>query len=196
VKNSASRIGIFGGTFDPPHVGHLIIAEQAREQLSLDKVLFVPAHVPPHKKGSATASPHERLTMTKRALVGIPAFQASSIEIGRKGVSYTVDTLRQLTIQYRKAKLFLIVGGDNFTQFGSWKSSDEILRLATPAVYSREGSLPARWSHHRYHVVRLRGALLNISSTLIRQRLKNGESIRFLVPPSVERYIKLHKLYT
>jgi nicotinate-nucleotide adenylyltransferase len=189
------RIGILGGTFDPPHIGHLIIAEQARQQLRLDKILFVPAYVPPHKMGKATASPVQRLTMTRKAIAGVPEFEVSSVEIGRKGVSYTVDTLRHLKSKYEDATLFLIVGGDNFDQLKTWKSVREILRLATPVVYDREEKKNRVSQRTLRNRILLKGASLRISSTLIRQRLMNGESVRFLVPQAVERYIRLHKLY-
>jgi nicotinate-nucleotide adenylyltransferase len=191
----AKRIGVFGGTFDPPHMGHLIIADQARAQLHLDKVLFVPAHIPPHKMGKATASPLQRLMMTRKAIRGIPEFEASSIEIGRKGVSYTIDTLRHLKSQYADATIFLIVGGDNFAQLKSWKDVRDILRLSIPVVYDREAKNSRTVQRRPGRRILLQGAALTISSTLIRQRLKSGQSIRFLVPPAVERYIRRHRLY-
>jgi nicotinate-nucleotide adenylyltransferase len=195
MKNEVERIGVFGGTFDPPHIGHLIIAEQARQQLRLHKVLFVPAHDPPHKKGQATANPSQRLSMIKRAVSIVPEFEVSSIEIDREGVSYTVDTLRELRTKYRNAKFFLIVGGDNFAQLETWKSVTDILQLATPVVYDREEKKSRSRMRAMPKNIALHGAALRISSTLIRQRLKNGESIRFLVPSVVERYIRQHQLY-
>lgn len=195
MKNGAARIGVFGGTFDPPHVGHLIIAEQARQQLHLDTVLFIPAFLPPHKKRGAAASPSQRIAMLAMALGGSPGLKVESLEIDRQGTSYTVDTLKELKRRIGRARLFLIVGGDNFEQFKKWKSADEIRRLATLVVYDRKKATVDKRKRGSRSAVVLRGALLNISSTEIRQRIRNGESIRFLLPRPVEQYIRRHKLY-
>ena len=189
------RIGIFGGTFDPPHIAHLIIAEQARQQLRLHKVLFVPAHDPPHKKGKAWATPAQRLAMLKLATSGVRGFEVSSIEIGRKGLSYTVDTLHELKSKFKNADFFLIVGGDNFAQLDSWKSVEEILRMATPVVYERDHGGATKTLTNPPTKISLHGPLLKISSTMIRERVRDGVSIRFLVPAAVESYIQRHKLY-
>jgi nicotinate-nucleotide adenylyltransferase len=191
----ALRIAIFGGTFDPPHLGHLIIAEQAREQLRLDRVLFIPAYVPPHKKHGATASPRQRLTMTRLAAKSSKAFAVSSIEIRRKGVSYTVDTVRELRKQFPGAEIFLVMGGDNFTLIETWKSSKEIFRNVTVAIYRRSRYTATRAKTPDKRVVELKGVLLDISSTIIRQRVHRGESIRYLVPAAVHSYIRANNLY-
>jgi nicotinate-nucleotide adenylyltransferase len=139
MKSSFKRIGVFGGTFDPPHVGHLIIAAQAVEQLGLDMVYFVPAFLPPHKRKGATALPSQRIVMLKKAVAGTARFVVSSLEIQRKGVSYTIDTLRDIRAMHERAKLFLIVGGDNYRQFRKWRSVQEIRKQATVVVYERGG---------------------------------------------------------
>jgi nicotinate-nucleotide adenylyltransferase len=189
------RIGIFGGSFDPPHTGHLIIAEQARQQMRLDAVFFVPAYAPPHKQRTASTSPAQRLAMTRLAVKGALGLTAIALEIERKGISYTVDTLRQLKKMYVHAEFFLIVGGDNYKQIDSWKSIDEILSLTTVIVYNRSESVESKRQKKRLRVIRLHGVLLHISSTMIRHRVSRGESIRYLVPREIERYIQRHGLY-
>jgi nicotinate-nucleotide adenylyltransferase len=195
MNPSLKRVGVFGGTFDPPHIGHLIIAQQAVEQLKLERVLFVPAFLPPHKRKGATARPLQRLVMLRKAISGVPAFAVSSVEIVRGGVSYTVDTLRDIKAASGDARLFLIVGGDNFAQFRKWKSASEIRKLATIVVYERADSRRKTLQHAKGKVIFLRGARLDVSSTLIRDRVKRHVPIRFLVPPAVERFIQDHRLY-
>lgn len=190
------RIGIFGGSFDPPHIGHLIIAELACEQLGLDKVIFVPAYLPPHKVGSHRSSPHHRLQMTKIAVKGNPRFAVSDIEIQREGISYTVDTLRYYKKKYPKSKLFLLIGGDNYAQFVTWKSPDVIAKLASLAVYPRLGYdttvLPHSYFGKEYL---LQGNKLDLSSTEIRKRVFTGKTSRYVVPEKVELYIVKNRLY-
>ncbi|HEY6953548.1 MAG TPA: nicotinate-nucleotide adenylyltransferase [Bacteroidota bacterium] len=195
TRSRYQRIGIFGGTFDPPHLGHLIIAEQACEQLRLDKLLFVPAYLAPHKKKGGRANPLQRLHMVKMSISVNRKFEAAPVEIRRKGVSYTVDTLRELRSEYGRAAFYLIVGGDNYATIRSWKSVNEILRMATIVVYRREHpGIRSRTKRVQRHT-RLRGAMLDISSTMIRNRVKQGESIRFLVTENVRRFIEKNKLY-
>lgn len=196
MEKQFRRIGIFGGSFDPPHIGHLIIAELACEQLGLDKVIFVPAYLPPHKVGSHRSSPHHRLQMTKIAVKGNPRFTASDIEIQREGISYTVDTLRHFKKEYPKSKLFLIIGADNYAQFVTWKSPDVIAKLASLAVYPRPGYgttvLPHSYFGKEYLLF---GNKLDLSSTEIRKRVFAAKTIRYLVPEKVEHYIAKKHLY-
>ena len=180
------RIGIFGGTFDPPHIAHLIIAEQAIQQLQLDVVYFVPANIPPHKTYHAFVSANHRWQMVRKAIAGNTKFRASDIELKRKGISYTVDTLLAFKERYPKSNLFLILGGDNYQQFHSWKSPKEILSHATLVVYHRPGVKENRKSLND-GVVFLQGAKFELSSTMIREQLKRGESIKYLVSPAVEQ---------
>jgi nicotinate-nucleotide adenylyltransferase len=195
MNKRRDRIGILGGTFDPPHVGHLIIGEQACAQVRLDKLLFVPAYLPPHKRSGGRANPRRRLRMVRLATRGRSKFEVSPIEIQREGISYTIDTLQELRRKYHKSSFYLIVGGDNFDSFKSWKSVDEIARLATIVVYKRKSRGRKITGARMGKLVHLRGALLDISSTMIRDRIKRGESIRFLVPESVRRFIEKNKLY-
>ncbi len=196
TRAKSPRIGIFGGTFDPPHIGHLLIAEQAREQLKLDKVLFVPAFQPPHKQDRATANPRQRLAMVRLAVSGSSGFEVTALEYRRRGISYTVDTLRELCGLYPGAQLFLIVGGDNFAGFRTWKSIGEILKLATVVVYKRKHHRDRMKGLHLTRVKYLEGAFLEISSTLIRERVTRRQSIRYLVPERVLRYIWRNGVYS
>lgn len=189
------RIGIFGGTFDPPHIGHMIIAELAVQQLRLDKLIFVPAYIPPHKTKGTTASPSQRYAMIKKSISGRREFDVTSIEMDRKGISYTIDTIRDVRTMYKNAKLFLIVGGDNYRQFEKWKSADEIRKLVTLVVYNRSELRLSKGKTKQNGVVKLKGTKLGISSTLIRYHLGRGESIHFLVPPGVEGFIRRRRLY-
>jgi nicotinate-nucleotide adenylyltransferase len=195
-KTQINKMGIFGGTFDPPHLGHLIIAELAREQLGLNIVMFVPAFIPPHKSMRNGATPNERYEMIKKAIQGYRYFQVSRSEIMRKGVSYTADTLSEFKKKYPKTELFLILGSDNLLEFDSWKSPSEILSLATIAVYDRPGfDASSSTVMTRVRPIRLLSVSIDISSSAIRRRVKEGKTIRFLVPASVERFIKSKRLY-
>ncbi|HEY4612761.1 MAG TPA: nicotinate-nucleotide adenylyltransferase [Bacteroidota bacterium] len=190
------RIGIFGGTFDPPHVGHLIIAEQARAQVGLDRIYFIPAFLPPHKRKNSSAQPLDRLTMSKLAVRGDKALRVSDIEIRRKGISYTIDTVRGFHRRYPKAELFLIVGEDNYAAFKTWKSYKEILRSARLIVYRRSSQGMIRTSRSSKKRMRLlQGTLLDISSSDVRRHIQERRSIRSIVPAAVERYIRSKKLY-
>jgi nicotinate-nucleotide adenylyltransferase len=193
-KRASLRIGIFGGTFDPPHIAHLIIAEQAVEELKLDVVYFIPAHIPPHKGHGGFVTAEHRWNMVRKAITGNKKFRASNIELKRKGISYTVDTLRVFKERYPASELFFIIGGDNYRQFHSWKSPKEILRLATIVVYHRPGAKLNSSDFHR-SVVFLHSAMVDLSSTMIRERLYQKESITYLVSPAVERYINQQSLY-
>jgi nicotinate-nucleotide adenylyltransferase len=212
------RIGVFGGTFDPIHFGHLRCAEEAREQLALDQVLFVPAADPPHKPGRRIAPPPHRLAMVQRAVRGNPRFRASSIELERSGPSYTVDTLRSLRRRLGpRPQLFLLLGLDAFRDLATWKEYRLLFTLADLAVWSRppgfrgrtRGLLPvaARGDfcyardqttliHHtgtRIHFLTV--TALDISASDIRQRLQRGRSVRYLLPSAVERYATREGLY-
>jgi len=189
------RIGIFGGSFDPPHIGHLIIAELVRQQLGLDRIVFVPAFAPPHKEGNHASTALDRLRMTRLATKGNPHFSVSDLEVRREGISYTVDTLRVFRRRYPNARLYLLIGGDSLGQFWRWKSPREILALATPAVYSRPGFEHARFPRGR-PLVRIKGPLLQISSTHIRKRIAAKQSIRYLVPDGVRTLIIRRNLYS
>jgi nicotinate-nucleotide adenylyltransferase len=189
------RIGIFGGTFDPPHKGHIAIAEQAKGQLGLDCVWFVPAYIPPHKHQHSSTSAQHRLKMIKLAVSGRKKFKISAIELERRGISYTIDTLKAFKQQFPEAELVLIIGADNLAQFNSWKSPKTILQLASLAVYKRKGFSPTL-KDSAIDFILLKGSMLQVSSTEIRNRIEKGLPIQALVPNPIVLYIKRHSLYT
>ena len=189
------RIGIFGGSFDPPHVGHLVIAELACRSLDLDAVYLVPAFRPPHKAGKHASSAKDRLTMTKLSVRGNPNLRVSDVEIRRKGISYTVDTVRAFRKSFPTSSLFLIIGGDSLRQFLSWKGPEKILSMADLAVYRRPkwSSAQSSVDKSRIHVVK--GPLMDLASSEIRKRLHDGKSIDKMVRDNVLVYIIRNRLY-
>lgn len=192
----SGRIALFGGSFNPPHVGHLALAEAARDEAGLDRVLWMPAATPPHKQDAALPAGHHRLAMTTLATEGNHAFAASDLELRRAGVSYTVDTLRTLHAEHPNAELVLLIGGDSLVQFGSWREPEEILRRATLLVYPRSG---ADFTDLDPAVLRrvtmLERPLLDLSATAVRALLRAGRSARYLVPDRVLAYAAEHGLY-
>ncbi len=192
-NRSVDKIGVYGGTFDPIHIAHLIVAEIAREQCGLDKVIFMPCAVPPHKEMGGVSEARHRYNMVRLAVSDHPDFSVSDMEIKRGGTSYTIDTLRQLSAHFSldPSQLFLIIGADSLADIDTWKEPEEIFRQATPVVAGRPGiKLP-----QNRNVFVLRTPLLEISSTRLRSAVGNGSSIRYLVPAAVENYIDRHHLY-
>ena len=195
------RIGVLGGTLDPIHLGHLIIAEEARDRLDLEEVCFVPARDPWMKAGQPLTSGHDRLSMARLAMEDNPFFRVSTVELERPGPSYTVDTLRELQEDYGpEAQLFFILGSDAFARFDEWKDPEGILGLATLVVVDRPGATAsaeaiAQQVGNAGSVERVRGVHLEISAKDIRRRVAAGASIRYLVPEPVERYIYARGLY-
>jgi nicotinate-nucleotide adenylyltransferase len=190
-----TKVGIFGGTFDPIHLGHLITAQSVKEIRDLEKIIFIPAYISPHKTDAKPSSPDDRLNMIKLAVENIPFFDYSDIEIKKGGISYTVDTLRELKQVYDKIEF--IIGYDNIFTFHNWKEPDEIFKLAKIIVLKRRSSHPPEFEDKYYHqaiFVETRG--IEISATDIRERVKTGLPINFLVPPDVMKYIYKQKLYT
>jgi nicotinate-nucleotide adenylyltransferase len=187
------RVGVFGGTFDPPHLGHLLIAEWAREELALDRVVFMPAGSPPHKRRHDLSGADARIAMTRLATSGHPRFRVSTLETRRRGLSFTVDTLRELKRSTRGAELVLILGADSLDDFRNWHEPREIMRLATLAVAARPAARPLRV---RRGVIALHNPPVALSSSAIRARVRSGRSVRYLVPDKVARYIARHRLYT
>lgn len=197
------RVGVFGGTFDPIHIGHLCIAEEARASLELHQVLFIPAHVSPFKLGQGTTSGAQRLDMVQLAIADNAAFRASDIELKRPGPSYTIDTLRQLGAECgAETELYLILGGDSLASLAAWRQAQELPKLARIALYPRPGFTPdlARLEQQIPGIgtalTRLDAPLLEISATAIRARVSSGRSIRYLVPAAVQAYIREHGLYS
>jgi nicotinate-nucleotide adenylyltransferase len=186
------KIGIFGGTFDPPHIGHLIAAQDALHLLPLDKVLFIPALVPPHKQQRGISPAAVRLRMIQAATQGDTRFEVSDVELKRTGrPSYTVDTLRELR---GEDELFLLLGVDQVREFSTWHQPEEVLRLAQLVMMARDGiEEPPKGGivQHTVPVTRI-----DISSTLIRQRVAAGRPIRYMVPVAVEEIIAAERLYS
>lgn len=190
------RVGIFGGTFDPIHVGHLIVAEQARDRLRLDRVLFVPARVPPHKQAAAAHADH-RYRMVCLATGDHPQFAVSDLELRREGPSYTVDTLRALQAEAPEGtRHYLLLGADSARDFGQWKEFHSLLEGTTIVVMGRpgteQGDLPEAVA---LHATLLSTPLLEISSSEIRRLVREGSTVRYLVPAPVEAYIRSEGLY-
>jgi len=183
------RLGVFGGTFDPVHVGHLAIAQAALEAVGLDRILFVLAKRSPLREHDPVASEADRLRMLELAISGEPRFEPSRIELDRDSPSYTVDTLEQLAGQ---GELFLILGSDAIADFGRWKSPERIARLATLVVAERPGA-PERVGNAR--IIRFDAPRLDISSRELRARAARGRSLRYLVPDPAWEHIEARGLY-
>jgi nicotinate-nucleotide adenylyltransferase len=186
-------IGVFGGTFDPPHLGHLVVAQDACRALALERVLFVLAAAPPHKRGRAFAPAPLRLEMLRAALAGDERFLPCDLELRRSGRSYTVDTLRQLRRDYPEAQLYLLIGADQAREFRAWRKPEEIERLATVVALSRAGDAGVEASGAPLRTLSV--TRLDISATDIRRRVAAGESIRYLVPDTVAAIIRRERLY-
>ena len=191
------RIGILGGTFDPIHLGHLIIAQEALAQCCLDRVLFVPSADPPHKNAADVAPADARVRMVALALDRQPRFELCPIELERTGKSYTVETLRQLRGKLGSAtEFYLIIGADNAPEMSTWCDPQGVLDLAHVTVMGRPGFLPDDVDRRIAARMRfLQTPLVEISSTQIRSRIRSGRPIRYWVPDKVARYIKAHRLY-
>ena len=184
------RVGLFGGTFNPIHLGHLLLAESARESLSLDRVLFIPNRQPPHKPSAGLLPGTIRLKLVQLAIRNHPAFAASDIELHRDGPSYTVETVKLLRRQAPGAQLFLIMGEDMLAV--RWQAWSELKRLCTVVVAGRPG---AKGRRAERGITRIPMPQVEISAAAIRARVAAGRSIRYLVPDVVARYIREHRLY-
>ncbi len=199
------RLGLYGGSFDPVHYGHLLLAECCREELGLDAVWFLPTAVSPFKRGQTAADAKHRVEMLKLAVAGHEAMNVSTLEIDRGGVSYTFETLAILQQEQPEALLFFLMGGDSLADLPTWREPARILEMAIPVAVSRPGS-PAinyeplrslvsaeRWELIRRHHVEM--PLIDLSSTDLRRRVAEGKSIRYRTPRAVEKYIETQGLY-
>lgn len=198
----AQRIGILGGTFDPVHLGHLAIAEEARVCVPLDVVLLMPARVQPLRQQERISNPEHRAAMLERAILGNPAFALSRIEYERPGPSYTVDTLALLRERYpRNSEFFFILGVDALAEFPHWKDPERLLTLCRIVAFRRPGhdqdprNLFLQIPLLRERLILLEGPRLDISGTELRRRVRQGLPIRYLVPDAVAEYIHSHRLY-
>ena len=187
------RIGVLGGTFDPIHEGHLAMARAARGQFGLDKVLFVPALIPPHKINHRDLAPAPyRYAMIEIAIQNEPAFEVSKIELDRPEISYTVETLRLLKQQYGGDQIYLLLGADSMAEIPTWKEPEEIRRLARFLVAPRGGDDLSRIGRG---VDRINMALCPIASSEIRRRIGKGESVKDMLSGELIKYIRQKKLY-
>ncbi len=188
-----SRLGILGGTFDPPHNGHLVLAQSALEFLKLDKVIFVPTAIHPHKQHLKTTDSKSRLDMLELALAIDGKFEISNIEINRSGLSYTCETLREFKKLFTAAVFYLIIGGDNISDIETWKNPEDIFTLAEVVAAMRPHSRIAGKYKDKIKIIDM--PPMDISSTMIREYIKQGKSIKGLVPVGVENYIIENGLY-
>jgi len=197
------NLGVLGGTFDPPHIGHLILAEEARLALSLGQVLFVPAGAPWRKAGQELSAREDRLAMVRLAVGDNPPFAVSTLEIEREGPSYTAETLAALSQQLAgDSELFFILGQDSLADLHNWRQPRQIISLARLAVATRTAWEPAQAQALEKELPGISQRLvwldmprIDISSTAVRERVRQGLSIRYWVPPAVEEYIRQHGLY-
>jgi len=190
------KLGLFGGTFDPPHIGHLIVAQDAMASLGLDRVLFIPAAVPPHKLDKVVTPAAERLAMLAAAIEGDIRFGIDTVELDRTGPSYTVDTVEALSRQYGNDELYLLLGADQFAEFRTWREPERVAELVNIVVLSREGAPAASAAELEAFRARWVGVTrIDVSSTGIRERCAAGEPIRYHVPAAVERYLETHEVY-
>ena len=198
------KIGVYGGSFNPPHLGHVRAAQACKQALGLDRVLVIPASIPPHKQlTSSSASPEDRLALTRLAFEALPGFEVLDLEIRREGKSYTSDTLVALKQKYPNDQLVLICGSDMFLTLSEWHEPETIFRLAVVATAARE-----KWKLFRLwlkkigyrlrfgaHTVVVPLTPMEISSSAVREAVRRGEGISNEVPPAVERYIRENHLY-
>ena len=188
------RIGVFGGCFNPPHIGHLIGAEFVREEFKLDKVIFIPCYDPPHRD-SPCVSPKTRFYMTKLAIKDNPYFEVLDIEIARGGKSYTIDTIKELMKLYPDSEIFLIIGCDQAEKFDTWHRYRELLELCRCIILRRK---PCNETHVRKIFgknIPIISLDINVSSNEIRERVRTHRSIKYLVPEAVQEFIQREKLY-
>lgn len=203
-ESKSERIGVFGGSFDPVHMGHLTIAQDAVEQLELNRLIFVPAAVPPHKQEKTLVEGRHRFEMLQLATEANLSFEVSDMELQRGGISYTFDTMKQIQFEHPGVELFFIVGLDSLAELHLWRNIEQLLELCMVVPFARGGEDPARvaeqiqlsnaWKTKLLERL-IRIHEIEISASEVRMRLAEGLSIRYLVPPEVEMYIAEHHLY-
>lgn len=197
------RLGIYGGSFDPIHIGHLLLAESCREQCRLDRIEFIPAGIPPHKLGRELSPGLARAEMLELAVAGIPEFSVNRSEIKRTGPSYTVETLREMRNLHPDDELFLLLGADSVRDFPQWHEPGEIGQLADLIIVNRgtdptpdpDGLRNCIGAAAVSRIQQVHMPSIAISASNLRERLRDGHSVRFQVPRAVECYISEHKLY-
>ncbi len=189
---SSNRIGVLGGTFDPVHLGHLVVASEVCAVLALDRVILVPAHQQPFKDSTGHASPEHRIAMCRLAVEGDDRLEVSDVDIARGGLTYTVDTLADIATAYPDAELFFIAGADAVSQLSQWREPERLVELARFVGVGRQGHpVPALTPPHLV----VETPEVGVSSTEVRRRRRAGEPVRYLVPDAVAAYIAQHALY-
>lgn len=195
---AANKIGLFGGTFDPIHIGHLMAAERIREDLGLSKILFIPSRDHPLKDNKNITVAKHRLAMLQAAVADNSSFEISTIELDRRGPSFTVDTVRALRSEYPQPgfELFFLMGSDNVNQLQLWKEPQELTKLCHLVAFGRAGfQIEPQGRAFLPKILFVDLPMIEISSTEIRRRIRENRSVRYLVPPAVEKYIRTHHLY-
>ncbi len=187
------KVGLLGGTFDPPHFGHLLIAEEARVSCCLDEIWFMPTRIPPHKTGSKLCSDEDRIEMVRKAISSNTHFRLCLIEFERLGPSYTVDTVRELKKRHEDIDFHFIIGGDMVNYLPKWKDIDKLLTMVTFLGVQRPGHHVT--STYDKKVMMVDAPQLEISSSEIRERLKHGKSVRYLLPDPVLDFLKERNIY-
>ncbi len=191
-------ICLYGGTFDPPHLGHLAIAEYIRDNLNIETVIFIPAYIAPHKIKYSVSSVEDRLKMLQLTISDHSGLQISKVEIQRKGVSYSIDTIRQIKeeMDIRSKDMYFLIGADSLLEFHTWRDPDKILVESSVLVAGRPGfDIREISEEFRNKIQMVSAPLIDISATMIRRRIREGKSIRSLVPALVEDYILRKGLY-
>lgn len=192
TRQGRFRIGIMGGTFNPPHLGHLLMAEQVGKQLDLDEVWFMPTAKPPHAPGKKTIASQHRLQMVQKAIAGNPLFKLQPYEVNRGGKNYTIDTMKHFVSEYPEADFYFIIGGDSANDLETWREIDQLSQLVQFVGVRRPGEPPYTG---RFSILWVDSPLVDLSSTEIRLRVFLEQSIKYQVPSSVEEYIVKHGLY-
>jgi len=185
------KVGILGGTFDPPHYGHLLIANEVLSTLHLDEIWFMPNQEPPHKKKSKSIKNEDRLQMLELAISGNDSFRVETIELDRQGPSYTVDTMKMINAQYSEHQFFFIIGADMIEYLPKWHKIEELINLVQFVGVER----PEYNSRTEYPVLYVDVPAIDVSSSMIRDRVKSRQTVRYLLPDSVIQYIEEKHLY-
>ena len=192
TRVSSERIGVLGGTFDPIHLGHLVVASEVCAVLELDRLILVPAHQQPFKDSTGHATPEQRLAMCRLAVEGDDRLEVSDVDIARGGLTYTVDTLADIAAAYPDAELFFIAGADAVSRLSEWREPERLMKLARFVGVARQGHAVPALSPPHLVVETLE---VRVSSTEVRRRRRAGAPVRYLVPDAVAAYVALHALY-
>ncbi|MGP4080441.1 nicotinate-nucleotide adenylyltransferase [Pseudalkalibacillus sp. R45] len=188
-----NKVGILGGTFDPPHIGHLIMAQEALEQCNLDKIWFMPSASPPHKKVDGVSSGNDRVKMVEKMIGEVEEFELSLIEFEREGPSFTVDTMKELKMKHPDFEFYFIIGGDSVAALHTWERIDELMEIVTFIGIERPGH--AFKSSYLDSIIAIETPLIGISSTMLRKRFRQKKNTKYYVTEAVKDYIEVNQLY-